>query len=370
MIKKYILSFVALFIQNTAFAEFEQDVFFKTNDLFTNKSSILVHQPIRIYATIRNNSEKDLNGVIQFMAETENRIIGSRPFSVIAHKTDDIYIDFIPQKKGEKIIKAEIQPTEINLDNPENNILKISIYADEDLDNDGILDQKDDDIDGDNIKNINDSFPRNKYEFQDSDNDKIGDNKDTDDDNDGLSDLEEAIKKTNPYKADSDNDGIIDSKDLFPLSVEESTDSDKDGIGDNQDLDDDNDGIADTKDFHPQDPAPILKIEKPEKVELFKPFTLSAKESYDTDGEISKVQWFIEDEIFEGETIAPQIETPGVHKIYVKIFDEKNQSTEEIFFIEVKKSWTKTSTVFLGLSLFLIGLSSLFYYRKNKKKVN
>jgi gliding motility-associated-like protein len=94
-----------------------------------------------------------------------------------------------------------------------------------DIDNDGIPDCIDEDIDGDGCINTADVFPRDPSECEDTDGDGLGDNIDI----------------------DSDNDGIPNTQDAFPLDPSESKDSDGDGIGDNADPDDNNDGFDDAK---------------------------------------------------------------------------------------------------------------------------
>jgi gliding motility-associated-like protein len=94
-----------------------------------------------------------------------------------------------------------------------------------DLDQDGIPDCKDTDIDGDGCINTGDVFPRDASECIDTDGDGLGNNVDVDD----------------------DNDGVIDQDDAFPLDATESKDADNDGIGDNADQDDNNDGFDDEK---------------------------------------------------------------------------------------------------------------------------
>ena len=93
------------------------------------------------------------------------------------------------------------------------------------MDQDGIPDCKDTDLDGDGCINTQDVFPRDPSECIDTDGDGLGDNVDV----------------------DNDNDGVIDSDDAFPLDPNESKDSDNDGIGENADLDDNNDGFDDEK---------------------------------------------------------------------------------------------------------------------------
>ncbi|CAA6826569.1 MAG: Unknown protein [uncultured Sulfurovum sp.] len=92
-----------------------------------------------------------------------------------------------------------------------------------DLDDDGVSDNNDPDIDGDGVVNAADAFPRDASEWLDTDNDGTGNNADDDD----------------------DGDGVLDNNDDLPLNKNESVDTDHDGTGNNADTDDDNDGISD-----------------------------------------------------------------------------------------------------------------------------
>ena len=57
-----------------------------------------------------------------------------------------------------------------------------------DLDEDGILNGDDPDVDGDGVDDASDGMPYDENESADTDNDGIGNNADTDDDNDGIED--------------------------------------------------------------------------------------------------------------------------------------------------------------------------------------
>ena len=102
----------------------------------------------------------------------------------------------------------------------------VTIYSDDyvDLDQDGVVNNLDDDDDGDGVPDDEDALSLEPDESVDTDGDGIGNNADTDDDNDGVSDVDDA----------------------FPLNAEESLDTDEDGIGNNADTDDDNDGMPDS----------------------------------------------------------------------------------------------------------------------------
>jgi hypothetical protein len=132
-----------------------------------------------------------------------------------------------------------------------------------DTDSDGLCDSLDMDDDGDNVEDVNDTFPLDSSEWEDTDNDNIGNNADSDDDGDGFTDSEELECGSDPLLGnsipadfdsdltcdaideDDDNDGYADTEDIFPMNDEEWYDSDLDGIGNNADTDDDGDGYSD-----------------------------------------------------------------------------------------------------------------------------
>ncbi len=96
-----------------------------------------------------------------------------------------------------------------------------------DLDQDGIGDLCDSDIDGDAMPNDWETL----YGLNPAD---AGDAT-TSADGDSWSNLEEFLAGTDPTNADSDNDGYNDDIDAFPLDENEWLDSDGDGIGNNAD---------------------------------------------------------------------------------------------------------------------------------------
>jgi DNA-directed RNA polymerase subunit F len=157
----------------------------------------------------------------------------------------------------------------------------------EDLDNDGVLNDDDDcpndagtstedltgcpDDDGDGYSNSGDAFPSDGAEWADSDGDSVGDNADefpsnpfeqVDSDGDGVGDNSDAFPNDASETTDSDGDGVGDNSDVFPMNAFESIDSDGDGYGDNSDhfpndpsesADSDGDGVGDNSDAFPDD---------------------------------------------------------------------------------------------------------------------
>ncbi|MCB9854666.1 MAG: thrombospondin type 3 repeat-containing protein [Phycisphaerales bacterium] len=136
-----------------------------------------------------------------------------------------------------------------------------------DLDNDGLADGCDPDIDGDGILNENDLCPGvSDPEQFDADEDGLGDACDDDDDNDGIADEQDNCDLiVNPLQSDTDgdgvgdlcdpdieNDGVPNLIDNCPLvSNSDQADSDSDGVGDACESDADGDGIDDNDDNCP-----------------------------------------------------------------------------------------------------------------------
>ncbi|RXJ73949.1 hypothetical protein CS022_06620 [Veronia nyctiphanis] len=180
-----------------------------------------------------------------------------------------------------------------------------------DTDGDQIGNIKDEDDDGDGVKDADDAFPLDKTESVDTDNDGIGNNADPDDDNDGVNDDNDQLPLDptdwldtdsdgigNITDTDDDNDGVEDSNDLFPLDASETIDSDGDGIGNNRDTDDDNDNVADVNDAFPLNAAESVDTDNDgignntdidddndNVADINDAFPLDDAESVDTDGD-------------------------------------------------------------------------------------
>jgi uncharacterized protein (TIGR03382 family) len=140
-----------------------------------------------------------------------------------------------------------------------------------DVDGDGIGDLCDDDIDNDGLLNAKDNCSLIANNFQggqlDTDKDGTGDACDTDDDNDGILDAKDNCPLVNnPLQqnsdinsfgdacdSDQDKDNIKDSIDNCPTVANfDQKDSDNDKLGDTCDVDLDNDGIINIKDNCPE----------------------------------------------------------------------------------------------------------------------
>lgn len=216
-----IMALMCLFaFQTTALAA--GDLYFNSADVRLSTEVLLEGKSVRIYATVHNQGQDDVRGVVRFF-DGEKQITGDQPISVISGRDDAVFVDWAPTP-GEHTLKVIIVPLVQTEDgNNANNIFTKKLVVQADADRDGTPNTIDTDDDNDGHADAVDTFPLDKNEWSDLDGDSIGDNADLDDDNDGIPDIQ----------------------DVFPQDGNEAGDNDKDGIGDNADPDDDNDTLVD-----------------------------------------------------------------------------------------------------------------------------
>lgn len=386
----------------------EKDIRFSTDNFLEGRE-------IRIYATTTSFSDKDLLGVVRFFDNGE-QIQGDQAISIFAHKTDDVFIDWIPSY-GNHRVAVKIFPWIPEIDNPDNNWIATETYVVQDTDHDGISNDKDTDDDGDGVLDTEDAFPLNSNEqldtdgdgtgnntdldddnddvpdkfddvpldpneTTDTDKDGIGNNADTDDDGDGLSDISEENGGTNPIKADTDGDGSNDLEDAFPLDPKESLDTDKDKIGNNIDTDDDNDSIPDSGDKFPLNKAPVINLNNvaapksnnaaptetiTQTIGLLEDTTFDASDSYDEDGKIVSYVWEIDGKTEEGNAITHAFETTGEHNVKLTITDDSGESKTVDLRANVLNIRLYKQTVISLMVIFLAMLIFFKYISKAKK---
>ena len=117
----------------------------------------------------------------------------------------------------------------------------------DDMDGDGVADERWLDINGDGFI---DFFNRQSGPYSDFQEGVSPMPFDDDIDGDGIDNLDEIERGLNEYDPDFDDDGVVDGKDVYPKDSSEWSDSDSDGYGDNKDLDDDNDGYSDLDELY------------------------------------------------------------------------------------------------------------------------
>lgn len=355
------LVFSSIYFIAYAQAEFNQDLSIQSEDLVID-SSVLQGEVTRIYATVKNNSSNDLTGVVKFYDERQKIFIGSdQTISVVAGRTDDVFVDWSSPEKGDHSIAVRIFPWEEAGDNPANNKVTTTIFVDSDFDKDGKGDRQDPDDDNDGVLDVSDALPFDPTESLDFDKDGIGDNKDDDDDNDGVKDIQDAFPLNANESKDTDLDGVGDNEDAFPLDPAETKDSDEDGLGDNDDPNDENKG-----------PKSVIKVED----RVFKTgeaIAFDASLSSDEDGEVAIYEWdFSDGEKATGVTVNKIYEKPGKYIVTLRVYDNKNEYREQQKQVIVELVLASFSPwVWISLSiLILVVIVVIFILFKNSKKSN
>lgn len=319
---------------------------------------LLFGKTIRIYTTVQNNSAQDLFGVVKFYDEAEKRFIGQdQPVSVLAGKTDDVFVDWEAKNVGESLISVRVIPWNAEGDDPSNNKVTKSLYVDIDSDGDGVGNNEDIDDDNDGVPDREDAFPLNPNESKDTDHDGLGDSADNDDDNDGVDDLKDLFPFDPNESVDSDGDGRGDNSDLFPDNPREFADSDGDGLGDNDDPDDENKG-------------PIAVIDTKETVvSANKLVTFNALKSQDPDGEIVSYEWDFGEGVENTSVVVDHVfKKTGTQNVTLKVTDDKGEYRKITLPITVVYAWQAIALAVLAFLLFILFiLHSILTKRRMKE---
>ena len=220
------------------------------------------------------------------------------------------------------------------------------------------------DTDGDGVSDPDDIFPSDSGETIDNDADGIWNNSDPDDDNDGLDDKKEEKLWTNPYIWDTDNDGINDAMEYKWWTNPNASDTDGDGINDGKEIeintnpnasDTDGDGLDDYKELQTgTDPKKIDTDEDgladgidmitnyrvvlspyiPRVVFPYKSYRYSIWNSYDTDWEITKIEWRIGGEVFSWKHVDYEFDEylpVAIEDVMVSVYDDKQEKSEQSY---------------------------------------
>lgn len=163
------------------------DVSVSAGDISFSPSELILGDATRIYATILNKGERDVEGIARFY--DHDTLIGAKAFSVRANtRPEDAWVRWSPSGYGDHTIRVVLDNDPGYVDgNLSDNAAMVTAFVDRDTDGDGVPDRQDDDRD-----------------------------------NDGLLNSEEASLGTDPLRADTDGDGVDDKKDVFPLDATKS----------------------------------------------------------------------------------------------------------------------------------------------------
>lgn len=182
------LSVIALLVPSLVFGCIREghaafyDVAIEAGDVSFSPPELIIGTNTRIYATIANVGQRDVEGTVRFYEG--DSLIGSKPFSVrAAVRPEDTWVSWTPQGYGATTIRVVVENDDAFADGvPANNAATLAIFVDRDTDGDGVPDRGDDDQDNDLILNA-----------------------------------DEIARGTNPLRADTDGDGVNDRTDVYPL---------------------------------------------------------------------------------------------------------------------------------------------------------
>ena len=353
-----ILASFTFLITQLAFADYSADLSIDPSGVKV-PTDIIEGKTIRIYTTVKNNSDKDLVGTVKFYNERLGVFIGTdQPISIVANGTDDVFIDWKATDIGNHSMAIRVMPWEEDGDNPENNKVTKTVYVDRDSDGDGIGDQNDPDDDNDGVNDNIDAFPNDPNESADTDGDGIGDNEDEDDDNDGISDVEDVFPLDANEISDTDGDGVGDNTDKFPNDPNESVDTDEDGLGDNADPDSQNHG-----------PIPYIEVEK-KKTSVGEMIAFNAIKSRDPDGEVVSYEWKLGDDTEKtGVVIDHSYKKRGEYKVILKVTDEKGEHRQQELTMVVGHKWQTIALFITTLLLLLILFGHIIFSKKDQKEI-
>lgn len=356
-----LLLFTTLFLPTLAFIparqvfaqDFSNDLSISNGDIRA-PSDILKGEEVLIYATIHNNSNKDLTGVVKFYDErTQEFISADQPISALAGKTDDVFVRFKTNVTGNHEIAVRVVPWNGFGDDPNNNKASRTIFVDIDSDFDKIGNRLDNDDDNDGVEDRNDAFPFDPTESKDTDGDGIGDNADMDDDGDGVADIEDIFPNDPEESRDTDLDGVGDNKDKFPYDSTEWLDSDGDGTGDNADVNSNN-------------PAPIPSINASSTVvRVDEVITFSALKSEDLNGEIVEYKWNFGDGMEENAVIVDYaFRKRGSYLVTLKVTDDLGESSSQQIQIDVILG--KDLLLYIAFAVFLLLILLVLLHPQSK----
>ncbi len=113
--------------------------------LWYSTDNILVGEPLRIYVAIRNSSNSDFSGMVNFYINGKS--IGSQKVTALNNRIVESWTDWTPDF-GTSTVKATLTDSQSGKTEA---LAEDTIFIDQDTDGDGIGNQKDTDDDGDGV---------------------------------------------------------------------------------------------------------------------------------------------------------------------------------------------------------------------------
>lgn len=375
------------------------DLAIAADSLRFSRSPLIEGKKVRVYATTKNNGNDDLYGTIKFINRTESKQIGNdQAISAIAGKTDDVFVDWVPNA-GTFTIAAEIYPWDKSGDSKANNTTTIEVTVLKDTDRDGVPD-------------TSDSFPTNRTEWRDTDHDGAGDNiekkdgtnpQNPDSDGDRLNDGDEInTYHTDPLKKDTDNDLLSDYDEIViyhsdpldpnspnptPINAAISVGGTSGGGNGNTGGGANGNGGGGTggntssgngasagtitaNAVAPNPNAPTADLtHTPRLIPINEEIKLDATPSTAKDGKITHVVWTIDKtKKIEGIRQAIRLIDPGVHEIELSVTDNHGNTETKNWKLYVSTSvlFSENNTLIAIIGLALI--TGLYYSVKALKK--
>ncbi len=387
------------------------DLALSASSVWFSTESYLEGSTIRIWASSQNNSPSDLLGSVRFSVDG-NLIDSDQPISALAGKSDEVFVDWLPNTYGTFTLTIQVIPWDSTSDNPDNNTVHKEVTVYQDTDRDGIPNGSDPDKDGDTVANEEDAFPITYSESKDTDGDGQGNNADLDDDNDGTADAEDDLPEDSRYtedqdrdgladevdedkdgdgllneqegtvgtdesKQDTDEDGSMDGQDAFPTDSSEWKDTDEDTIGDNSDPDIDGDEIENTTDIDPYNPAPTAEIEQDVFIAgLGEEIFFDGSASGDDSG-ISQFVWLFgendseEDTVGlaseeEGPRVAHAFTSTGLKTATLTVYDANGQSDTLEIKVRILDYGFLMKAALFSLLLLLLAFYLIYRYTRSR----
>lgn len=172
------------------------DVMIRPSDVAFQPLKFFVNDRVRVYATVRNVGDSDVQGNV-FFSENGTAVGTPPPFSVKAKGAEEeVWVDWQPAVLGDRQIFVRIVAApETSDQNPSNNEMIIPVVIDQDTDHDGIGDRDDSDDDNDGLPDA--------WEEVHGLNPKDPSDALRDPDGDGRSTIDEYRAGTDPFKAEA-----------------------------------------------------------------------------------------------------------------------------------------------------------------------